>query len=187
MGAARATAQIGEEGLREYPPIVLVFGPCCEGTQAGDLYVVRADGTGLRRLKHWGPFGVEDGKAYGAYHALWSHDRGSIALALGATRYADPDTAVHLISMDGRNLRRLSEWCRLLEAWSHDGKKLFHSNWGCTGYEKLRSVRPPAASPRLFGSLRLGIPGSRSLTGRETGGSRQFSAVPILTSSPTAS
>ena len=138
-GTARATAQIGAEGLREYPPIVLVWGPCCVGTQAGDLYVVRGDGTGLRRLKHWGPFGV-DNKAFGAYLALWSHDRSSIALALAVTFNGDPDTAVHLISKDGRNLRRLSGWCRLLEGWSPDGKKLFHSNWGCVGYEKLRSV-----------------------------------------------
>lgn len=34
-GTARATAQIGEKELRDYPPIVLVFGPCCVGTQAG--------------------------------------------------------------------------------------------------------------------------------------------------------
>ena len=138
-GTARATAQIADEELRDYPPIVLVWGPCCVGTEAGDLYVVRADGTGLRRLKGWGPFGV-DGKAFGAYSALWSHDRASIALALAVTFNGDPDTAVHLISKDGRNLRRLSEWCRLLETWSPDGKHLFHSNWGCVGYEKLRSV-----------------------------------------------
>jgi Tol biopolymer transport system component len=137
--AARATAQIAGEELRDYPPIVLVWGPCCVGTQAGDLYVVRADGSGLRRLRHWGPFGVE-GKAFGAEQALWSHDRASIALALWVTRHEDPDTAVHLISKDGRNLRRLTAWCRWLEAWSPDGKKLFHSNLGCTGYEKLRSV-----------------------------------------------
>lgn len=104
--------------------------------------MVRADGSGLRRLKRWGPFGI-DGKAFGAYEALWSHDRASIALALAVTFNGDPDTAVHLISKDGRNLRRLSEWCRSLETWSPDGKHLFHSNWGCTGYEKLRSV--PAA------------------------------------------
>jgi Tol biopolymer transport system component len=139
-GTARATGQIGEAEFREYPPILLVFGRCCVGTRAGDLYVVRADGTGLRRLKHWGtPFGV-DNKAFGAYLALWSHDRSSIALALAVTFNGDPDTAVHLISKDGQNLRRLSEWCRLLETWSPDGKKLFHSNWGCVGYEKLRSV-----------------------------------------------
>ena len=144
-GAAGATAQISDEELRAYPPIVLVWGPCCEGTQAGDLYVVRGDGTEPRRLRHWGPFGV-DGKAYGAYLALWSHDRTSIALALAVTYAGDPDTAVHLISKDGRNLRRLSEWCRLLETWSPDGTKLFHSNFGCTGYERLRSV--PASGGR---------------------------------------
>lgn len=133
------TARIGAEELRDYPSIVLVFGRCCDGTQAGDLYVARADGTGLRRLKHWGPFGV-DNKPFGAYEALWSHDRASIALALAVTRHGDPDTAVHLISKDGRSLRRLSAWCRLLEAWSPDGKRLFHSNWGCVGYEKLESI-----------------------------------------------
>jgi Tol biopolymer transport system component len=138
-GTARATAQIGEAELRAYPPIVLVWGPCCEGTQAGDLYVVRGDGSEPRRLRNWGPFGVE-GKAYGAYLALWSHDRTSIALALAVTYAGDPDTAVHLISKNGRNLRRLSEWCRLLETWSPDGTKLFHSNFACTGYERLRSV-----------------------------------------------
>jgi len=100
---------------------------------------VRAYGTGLRRLKHWGPYGLE-GKAYGEYDALWSHDRASIALALGVQLGYDPNEAVHLISKDGRNLRRLTRWCRRLETWSPDGKKLFHSNWGCTGYEKLRSV-----------------------------------------------
>lgn len=125
-------SRIGAAELRDYPPILVVRSESrsAHGTAAGNLLVVRADGMRVRRLKSWGRAG--DDQPYGTYNAFWSPDRSAIALAL-AVWHDDPDTAVHVMSADGRNLRRLTRWSRMLLAWSPDGKQLIHEafwNWG---------------------------------------------------------
>lgn len=122
-------SRIGAAELRGYPAILVVRSESgfAHGTAAGNLLVVRADGVRVRRLKSWPGVQGED-QPYGTYNAFWSPDRGAIALAL-AVWHSDPDSAVHVMSADGRDLRRLTGWSRMLLAWSSDGKRLIHESF----------------------------------------------------------
>ena len=87
---------------RPEPPILLVAGDRqhADGTASGDVYVVRADGTGLRRLHAW-PHAIKDGHVYGAYSARWSPDGRAIGLML-AWWCGDPCGRLAQITTDGR-------------------------------------------------------------------------------------
>ena len=92
--------QITSEELRGYPQLAVVWGKSSHvsSTATGDLYVVRPDGTGLRRLKDW-PDRLKDGRAYGTADAHWSPDGKRIALMLGVW-YGDPYRALAIVSSD---------------------------------------------------------------------------------------
>lgn len=151
--AARDTPQIPSGELRDYPPIALVWAERQRATSfgSGDLYVVRMDGTGLRRLKAW-PQEIRTGRTYGTFDAKWSPDRKHIALTLSVYCF-DPCGQVAVVSSDGRSLRTLSEVDDVLvpvvnTAWSPDGRSLVY--WYDSGLwtfsPKVRKVE------RIWGS-----------------------------------
>ena len=111
LSPAHRPGRIRAQELRKYPPLALVLADSIRAstTASGDLYIVNADGSGLRRVKAWPSYGdVPVGGAYGIYDARWSPDRRLIALDLGVY-VADPGGQVALVSPSGRHLRRLSE------------------------------------------------------------------------------
>jgi dipeptidyl aminopeptidase/acylaminoacyl peptidase len=127
--AARDTPQIPTGELRHYPPVALVWADRqrAKSYGAGDLYVVRMDGTGLRRLKAW-PQEIRTGSTYGIYDAKWSPDRKHIALTLGVYCH-DPCAQVAVVSADGRSLHTVSKayWPLVNAAWSPDGRRLAYA------------------------------------------------------------
>jgi hypothetical protein len=136
--------EIPASELSAYPDIVLVWGPTDSVTGTGDLYVVRADGTGARLLRKWGQYGEED-RPYGLYNALWSPDRKAIAMSLGVD-HQDPDSAVFVSDAQGRNFRQLTPFWSYLQGWSRDGSRLIVNR----GDDSYRSVPVSGASPRPF-------------------------------------
>jgi len=76
----------------------------------GDIYVVRADGTGLQRL-------IEDG-----FWADWSPDGTQIVFA----SHRDGNVEIYVADADGSNQRRLTENTTLdyFPAWSPDGRRI---------------------------------------------------------------
>lgn len=125
------------------PPIVVVWADrgYAHAVGAGDLYVVQGNGTAPRAVRRW-QHELDDGQAYGAFNALWSRDRRSIAFSMGVY-YADPGSRVAVMSSDGRGLRELTTgWGRMLASWSADGKRLIHTNFWLSADHDLRSVLP---------------------------------------------
>lgn len=126
---------IGFEELRRYPPIAFAWAPerWATSTATGDLYVVRADGSALRRLASWprrftdSPFGVND--------VHWSPDGREIAALLWAYSCEDPCARLAVVSPDGRRLRSRSPAKAGGLAWSPDGRELLYSLAG-----ELRTV-----------------------------------------------
>ena len=151
--APRDTPQIPIGELRDYPPIALVWAERqrAKSYGSGDLYVVRMDGTGLRRLKAW-PQEIRTGRTYGTFDAKWSPDRKHIALTLSVYCF-DPCGQVAVVSSGGRSLRKLSEVDDVRAsvantAWSPDGRSLVY--WYDSGLwtfsPKVRKVE------RIWGS-----------------------------------
>ncbi len=123
--ASREEAHITSGELRAYPSLALVWAEKrhVSTTATGDLFVVRADGTGLRRLKAW-PEQLKDGHAYGTAAARWSPDGKQIALMLGVW-YGDPYRQLARISSDGRLLHTLKMPADVISvAWSSDWRAL---------------------------------------------------------------
>jgi dipeptidyl aminopeptidase/acylaminoacyl peptidase len=122
--------QISAEELQGDPQILLVLADRIRASTSasGDLYVVNADGTGLRRVKAWPPYGdAPEGGVYGTYDARWSPDRRLIALDLGVY-LDDPGGQVAVVSPSGRGLRRLSEANDAGNlAWSRRGELAYSS------------------------------------------------------------
>jgi Tol biopolymer transport system component len=149
--AAREGESIGSEELRAYSPIVLVAAKRNRVIQAasGDLYRIRADGTGFQRLRAWSPE-YRYGRAYGTYDARWSPDRKEIALLLSVW-FSDPSGHVAVVSSDGRRLQKLSPATEISTVrWSPDGRALLYARGG-----ELWTVSPRGGKPtRLWRSRR---------------------------------
>jgi WD40 repeat protein len=147
--------------LREYPPIVVVWADKdrAEHTESGDVYVVRPEGGGARRVRAWKPYSEsrQDG-VYGAYDARWSPDRKLLALTLRAW-YGDPYGLVAVASQDGRMLHKLttaSGDIRRNVAWSPHGGALVYSSYG-----ELWTVSPRDWKPtRIFRSAHYLLSGT---------------------------
>jgi Tol biopolymer transport system component len=178
--AAGATVWLLRDGADEipaselagYPDILLVWGPTDSVTGTGDLYVVRADGTGVRLLRKWGEYGEED-RPYGLYNALWSPDRKAIAMSLGVD-HQDPDSAVFVSDDQGRNLRQLTPFWSYLQGWSRDGSRLIVAGGG-SGYRSVPvSGEPPRpfrlAADRYIVNPQWSPDGSRIVASRWSGG-----------------
>jgi hypothetical protein len=138
---------ISAQELRRYPSIVLVVADRnrASSTASGDLYIVHADGSGLRRLKGWTSYQTApDGRVYGTYAARWSPDRRLIALDLSVW-FGDPYGQVAVVAPSGRQVRTLSE--------SSDVGNLSWSRQGALGYTyggELRVVSPRAHRTELI-------------------------------------
>jgi Tol biopolymer transport system component len=77
-------------------------------THAGDLFVVRLDGSGMRRLN---PAGVMVGRVTAAGSpASWSPDGRSVAFAAFERRRDGGRSAVFVVGMSGGRGRRVSAW-----------------------------------------------------------------------------
>jgi TolB protein len=89
-----------------------------------DIYVMKADGTGARRITHVTasrPFSADVG------YPAWSRDGKQLAFAVGNTVTGEPASglALFVVNADGSGLRQLTPWS--LNAgdrpdWSPDGK-----------------------------------------------------------------
>ncbi len=150
----RGPDSISAEELREYPPIVFVWaeGNRAETTGSGDLYVARADGTRVRRVKAWTTHqGRPDGHVYGTYDASWSPDRRLIALTLSVW-YGDPFAQVAVVSPNGHRLRKLSDAFLVGDVtWSPRGALLYSYDGD------LRVVSPRTGHTRRIWRPRNGV------------------------------
>jgi dipeptidyl aminopeptidase/acylaminoacyl peptidase len=157
----RRPGKIQAQELRRYPPIALVLGDRnrANSTASGDLYTVRADGSGLRRVKAWTDYNAApDGHVYGTYEARWSPDRRLIALNLSVWE-GDPSGQAAVVSPSGRRLRKLSRVSDVGNlAWSSRGELAY------TDIDEVRAVSPHTGRTRqiwkpgqqLFGVMRRG-------------------------------
>ena len=134
--------------LRGYPPIALVWAKRRRAsyTGSGDLYVVRADGTGLHRLKAWPELAYKNGLVYGTRDARWSPDHKLILLPL-TVWWDDPDEQVAVLSANGDRVRTVGPGSQVEgAAWSRDGHALLWWNgyreelWSVSNGGRLRRV-----------------------------------------------
>ena len=143
--------------LSEDPPLSVVWGDSgrAHAAAVGDIYVVQPDSPTARLVRRWSS-DLRDDHPYGAFNALWSPARDSIAFSLGVY-YADPGSRVALIRPDGSGLRELtSGYDRMLVAWSADGKRLIHrSFWNTQPFASLSSVDGDNEPVRLAGAGQL--------------------------------
>src|SRR4029453_5010192 len=74
--AMRDAGAIPPQELRSYPPILVGWGDAQDATQTatGDVYVVKPNGSGVRRLLSW-PDRIRDRQVYGARAPSWSPHR----------------------------------------------------------------------------------------------------------------
>jgi Tol biopolymer transport system component len=106
-GCLLAVVCAGAAHAQPSRPIVLVAGDAHHASYSasGDIYTVRADGSGLRRVRAW-PHVFSDGDVYGAYEAQWSPDGNAIWLVL-AYWCGDPCAQVARADADGSRLTRV--------------------------------------------------------------------------------
>ena len=98
-------------------------------TRAGNIYVIKADGTGKRRLT---------GK--GGVQADWSPDAQKLVFVRGGN--------AHRVNQDGKDLKKLTGKTGYEPVWQTDGQRvLFHRNAG--GNRAIYSVNLGAADLRL--------------------------------------
>ncbi len=151
---------LGAEDLQSYPDIVLVWGPTNVGGGTGDLYVVRADGTGVRAIRKWPTTGeLREDQPYGAQHAVWAPNRESIALDVAVWADSDPRSRIALMDHRGRGFEVLTPRDDVsLDAWSVDEARLIARYAG--GYGTFFTV-PVAGGPRkplrIAGARHLGL------------------------------
>jgi len=101
-------------------------------TRAGNIYVIKADGTGKRRLT---------GK--GGVQADWSPDSQRLVFVRGGQAYR--------VNQDGKDLKKLTGKTGYEPAWQTDGQRvLFHRN--VSGNRSIYSVNLSAADLRLHSS-----------------------------------
>jgi dipeptidyl aminopeptidase/acylaminoacyl peptidase len=128
--ASSAPSTIPAAELARYPTIVFTWAEPghVRHTRTGDLYVVNADGSGLRRVRSWPRAALRNDGLYGAAAAVWSPDRSSIGLQL-AMWEGDPSFATAVASADGRSLRRVGPWEGTVSGidWLPDGRGLVFS------------------------------------------------------------
>ncbi|MGI8478504.1 MAG: hypothetical protein ACR2M2_01365, partial [Gaiellaceae bacterium] len=86
----------------------------------GDLWVMNADGTGLRQLTHSQPPPATN---FGARQPSWSPDGKTIAFGYGYK-------GISLIGADGTNLRPLVRGVSFAAAWSPRGRKIAYAAGG---------------------------------------------------------
>ena len=121
--APQAAPRAATAALSGEPHIVFLWGQASRvtSTAAGDLYVVRGDGTGLHRLRSWRDSG-RDGQVYGATQAEWSPGGKQLDLMLGYW-CGDPCRRLARLSADGSRLKTVSVRADILRAsWSPDGR-----------------------------------------------------------------
>jgi Tol biopolymer transport system component len=105
-------------------------GPIGSVTHAGDLFVVKTDGSGMRRLN---PAGVAVGRvtASGA-PASWSPDGGSVAFAGFDRRTDGGRSAVFLVKASDGRARRITDWGAVIASasWSPNDDLIAFSDLG---------------------------------------------------------
>ena len=124
-----ASETIRPSELAKLPPIAVVWATAgrATGTGAGNLIVVRGDGTHPREVVAWHSKVWPEGKPYGVYAAHWSPDRKSIGVAL-AVWLGDPSDQVAIISPKNGTIRRLTEgYDSHFVDWSVDGERMLYT------------------------------------------------------------
>lgn len=123
--ALRDAAAIPPQELRSYPPILVRWGDAQHATQTatGDVYVVKPNGSGVRRLLSW-PDRIMDRQVYGARAASWSPNRRQVGLLLGWW-CGDPCFTLARVTAAGGRVKRLTVPADVLDAvWSSDWRAL---------------------------------------------------------------
>ena len=151
---------LGAKDLQSYPDILLVWGPTDALTGAADLYVAPAGGTAVRSLRRW-PRRPDRGlsRPYGAFDAIWSPNRDSIAVELGVWAESDPRSRIALIDPLGRDLQIITPGDDVyLYGWSGDGVSVIAREAGFVGrFRALPVAGGPAIPLRIAGSRHLGV------------------------------
>jgi TolB protein len=110
-GSARTTALSAWDPDWSPDGFSIVF--AARGDGPGDLYVINADGSGLRQLTH----SAYPGPNYAARQPAWSPDGRTIAFGYGYQ-------GISLIDPDGTNLRPLVRDLSFAASWSPRGRKI---------------------------------------------------------------
>lgn len=158
--------QIGADELARLPPIAFAWGPAflVKSRGTGDLYIVRSDGSSLRRLRSW-PKNTR-GADYGMNNIRWSPDGRFIAGQLWINACDDPCSRVAVVAADGHTLYKRSRAGFASEfAWAPDGRSLVY--WGSddlrmTPATRGKSVRLWRAKHRVEEGVEW-LPGGRSV------------------------
>ena len=123
---------------------ILFFRPSTRAEGDGepmDLFMVRVDGTGLRKLD---PPGTTTGLVGGGIAASWSPDGEEVAVVLSSGSFWDDDArAVYVVDTIGSDVERITPRGDILSAqWSPDGRWIAFDMADHTGSHDLFVVHP---------------------------------------------
>lgn len=146
----RPRERITAAELRRYPPFLLLWGRHVSQTAAGDLFIVRPDGTSLRRVRGL-PARINGEDVYGVARARWSPGRKEIGLLLGWYCSGDPCFQLARISPEGDSVAMVKVPADVRKAqWSSDWRAVLTTFNG----DQIWTTRMRGGKPRRIWEAR---------------------------------